>query len=536
MSKMIQRMKNSWWIWGTPIAVILVAGLVVLPGLGKAEADLSALNGPITTVKGGPLTISVSESGTIEPREQIILKNELEDPAAIVFVVPEGTRVEKGDIVCELDVTQVENDVVERRIRVQNDEAALVAANENLAVVKNQAQADVEQAVLTLKFAAQDLKKYKEGEYPQLLNQAEAKITLAEEELTQANEDLKWSKILYDEKYLSQSELQQDELAAKQAELNLKLAKDELELLENYTYQRQIDQLESDVHQAELALERAKRSAKANIAQAEATLSSNQAQLKEEKGRLEELESQLEKAKIQAPIDGLVLYATSVGHRWRRNDEPVAVGTMIDEQDEIIYLPTASEFNVKVQVSEVDLNKIKKGQEVKVRVDALPGRMFTGEVASISAVPDADSRWMNPNLKLYDVVVHLDPNEAELRSGMSCKAEIVVEEYKNVVYVPLQSVVQRDLQDSVYLVEDDGTVSPSPVKIGLDNSRFVHIQEGLQQGQKVLLAPPFQSEEEESPSSLAEEDAEEEQPAPGQSPPPRRDRGGPPGQSRSSNT
>jgi HlyD family secretion protein len=462
---------------------------------------------PTGIVQQGPLTISLTESGTIRPREQIILRSGIEGSTTILQIVDEGTLVQKGDLLVELDIVELENDVVDRRIRVQNDEADLIHAQQNLKVVENQAAANNEQAELNLQFARQDLENYLDGEYPKQIKEAETRITLAEEDLSRAQEALKWSRILSEEKYLSQSELQQDELAEKRAQFNLELARADLDLLRDFTYRRQLDQLQSDVRQAELALEREQRMAAANLAQARAQLAAREASVREELDRLRRLEAQIEKAKIYAPINGMVLYASSVRDRWR--GDPIEAGTSVRERDEIIYLPTASEFNIDVKITEVDLNKIRPGLPVRVSVDALPGFPFFGSVSHIAQLPDADSRWLNPNLKLYETVIQLDPADVDLRNGMSCRVEVTVEQFDNVLYVPIQSIVRLNDQPTVYTLAATGPPVPKPVSMGLDNGRFVHILSGVDPGERILLAPPLTSSD--GPRRPADDLIEEEE-------------------------
>jgi HlyD family secretion protein len=475
-------------------AILLLTGVTAFSVWRASSPGGDQLSGlPITEVQRGPLAINAVESGTIRPRRQIVLKNETEDPAAILFIVPEGKKVEAGELLVELDVTQLENDVVERRIRVQNDEADLIHAEENLKVVENQSEADLEQARLDFQFAQQDLQKYLEGEYPRLVKEAETKITLSQEELIRAQEDLRWSKVLREQEFLSQSELEQDELAAKKGQLNLELAQADLELLKEYTYPRQVAQLTSDVKQADMALERTQRLARANLAQAKAQLSARLAELAEEKSRLQRLEVQLSKAKIYAPIDGLVLYATSVREDWRRDAEPIAVGTMVREREEIVYLPTDAEFSVDIKITEVDLAKIKPGLTARVLVDAIPDRVLTGTVTEIAQLPDSQSRFLNPNLKLYETVIELANTDAPLRNGMSCRVEVTVDHYPDALFVPIQTVTRVVGQPVVYVADASGLVKPREVSIGLDNSRFIHITGGLDQGERILLAPPLTS-------------------------------------------
>lgn len=497
------------WILGVALLVIVVGLAYASLQSGRREKTGSHAF-PTVTVQKGPLEISITETGTIHPREQIILKNEMDQSATILSIVPEGSHVTKGDLLVELDATTWEDALVERRIRLQNSKAEWISAEENLAVVQNQAQADIEAAELKLRFAHEDLKKYHEGEFPKQLNELEAKITIAQEELSKAEQDYTWSKKLFEEKYLSKSQLQQDEIAFKKAELNVKLARENFDLFKVYTHKRQLDQLESDVSQAELALERVQRKGRANEAEADARLQAAHAEYEEDRARVKRLEKEIAKSKIHAPINGVVLYATSVEDDWRRDEEPIEVGTTIRERDEIIYLPTASAYNVDIKVPEVNLNKIHKDLPVEIRVDALQGRTFQGKVSAISPVPDSDRRSLNPNLKVYNVEIEVSGGNEHLRNGMSCKAEILIRDFEEAIYVPVQSVVRRGNQPMVYLVDHE-SYRPHGVELGLDDNINVVIEEGLSGGELVMLAPPLQGDlpEDEEPSEefeVADED------------------------------
>lgn len=474
--------------WVFLAAAIVLAGLSIAVLRSGSQRTL-VWDGPSTLVQRGPLTINVTETGTIRPREQIIIRNDLERSAKIMFIVEEGTQVKQGDLLVELDVTELEQFLVERRIRVQTAESSLVYAQENLKVVENQGQADIEQAELRYKFAQQDLQKYIDGEFPRLEKAAEAKITLAEQELSRAKEMYEWSQKLFEEKYLARSELQRDELSANKADLDLQLAKTDLELLKDYTYTRQLDQLNSDVRQAEMALERAKRKHAATMAQATAELKARTARYEDERAELKEDEDEIARAKKYAPIDGMVLYSSSV-ENWRDDREPIRYGTTVHRQQEIIYLPTTAAFNADIKILEVNLRKIALGMPARVIVDAMQGKVFSGRVAQIAAVPDADRWYTNPNLKVYSTVITLDSMDPALRNGMSCRVEVLVQRHEDVVFVPIQAVTRVNRQPTVYVVEN-GVLSPRSVEMGLDNSRFVHVLDGLSAGEVICLAPPL---------------------------------------------
>jgi len=476
------------------IAVILLAAGGVLVWFQVIRASGDRTNNFATfRVTRGPLTISVLESGTIKAREQVILKNEVEGRTSIITLVPEGMRVQKGDLLVELDASVLLDNKIDQEILVQNAEAAYINAVETLAVAENQAQSDMDVAQLTFDFAKQDLQQYIEGQYPNELKAAEAKITLAREELSRAEETLEWSRKLNEKNYIANSVLQADELAVKRRSLDLQLAENDRNLLEKFTYQRNLAQLNSDVKQAEMALERTIRKAKADVVQAKADLNAKEAEYNRQEDKLKKIEEQITKTKIIAPEDGQVIYASSARRGgYRRSTEPLDVGQEVYERQELIYLPTGTSSKVEVDIHEASLEKVQLGLPAVITVDALPGKKFFGTVEYIAPLPDAQSMWMNPDLKVYNAEIYLEGNDESLRTGMSCKAEIIVEQYEDALYIPVQAVIRVGAEPTVFVVKGDSYESRT-VKIGLDNNQMVHILAGLDEGEKVLLTPPLKS-------------------------------------------
>lgn len=483
------RRRRFLWIAGP--ALLAAATLAAAIGRGAMHKPPEVGQQPVYEVSEGPLTISVTETGTIQARDQVVIRSEVEGSTTILTLVPEGTFVKKGDLLVELDASKLQDSKVDQEIRVQNAEAAFVSATENLAVVKNQAQSDVDQAELALQFAREDLKKYQEGDYPNQLKELESRITLAEQTRQQAEDKLHWSQILFDEKYLAETELKSDQLAVRKAQLDVELARSNLALLKDYTNKRTLEKLQSDVKQAEMALDRAKRKAKADIVQAESTLKARELEFTREKDKLQKIEQQIAKAKIFAPTSGQVVYATSAEvSRPGRNVQPLAEGQQVRERQELIYLPTGSTFMMQVSIHESSLEKVRIGLPAKVTVDALAGKSFAGRVSSIAPLPDAESMFMNPDLKVYKTQIQITGTADLLRSGMTCRAEIVVEQYESAIYVPIQCVVRVNGQTTAF-VQKPGGIEARPVEIGLDNNRMVRIVSGLRVGEKVLLNPPL---------------------------------------------
>jgi HlyD family secretion protein len=307
---------------------------------------------------------------------------------------------------------------------------------------------------------------------------------LRQEELKRAEETLVWSEKLAGQKYISQTELLADKLAVTRSKNNLELAKNNLKLLKNFTYQRNIAQLTSDFRQATMA---------PDVVQADADLKAKDLDYKRQQDKYEKMENQLGKAKIYAPTAGMAIYATTARRGgWRDRREPMDIGVEVTERQELIYLPTAESVMAEVDIHEASLEKVRVGLPAVITVDALPGKRFLGSVERIAPLPDPQSMWMNPDLKVYNSDVYLEGNEASLRTGMSCKVEIIVEQYEDTVYIPVQAVIRIAGQPTAYTVKE-GTIEERKVEIGLDNNRMVRIISGLSEGEVVLLTPPLKS-------------------------------------------
>ncbi len=471
-------------------ALLVTGGVLAAMATANDRSTSFSSSMATYTVNRAPLSITLTESGTVKSRDQYVVKNEVEGRTSIIFVIDEGTVVDEGQLLIELDSSELEDRLVDQQIQVENSEADFISATENLAVVKIQTQSNVSKAELDNQFAIEDKQKYLEGEWPKQLMEAETDVTLKDEELRRTTDEFNWSKRLYEEKYLSETEYRADELAMKRAQLQLALANENLKLLQNFTHKRQIAELDSAIEQMMLTLERVRRESSSDLVQAEARLRARQAELKRQQDRLRKIEDQIAKTKIYAPAKGMVVYATSSEFSWRGDTEPLDEGQEVRERQELIHLPTADSMMVRMQVHESSLGKVKTGQQVRIKIDAMPESYFTGRVTRIAPLPDAQSVFMNPDLKVYDTDIMIDGVHPELRTGMSCQATILIEDHLDAIAVPLQAVVGRGDQSLVYVISGNQAVARE-VKTGLDNKAMVHITDGLRAGERVLLAPPL---------------------------------------------
>lgn len=481
------RAGGSWLLWTLLLAALGTAGWFGFrPGGWFVEAEVESVRGAL--VRRGPLRISVLEKGNLKAADAVSLKNEIEGRTQILWLVPEGTYVEEGDLVCELDVTQLIDRRLSEGINVSNAEAAFVKSKQNYEIQVSQNESDVAGAEQKLTFAREDLVKFRDGDRPFDINKAKESIVLATEEAARAGDKLEWSEKLAEKGFLTATELEADKLSANRAEILLQQAKRELELLENFELPRREAELVAALEEAERELLRVKLQATAKLVDFEAALRTSEARLELQKEQLAKIETQIERAKLIAPRAGMVVYAQEEGGRWG-NREPIQAGTEVRERQEIITIPRAGGMIAQASLHESVLKQVQPGQGVLIKIDAIPGRDFTGRVESVAVLPDQGSWWANPNMRVYRTEISIiDPTE-EMRPGMSCSVEVLVEELEDAIYVPVQAVFRHGAGNVAFLV-DGPDFELRDVEIGRHNDKWVQILSGLTEGDEVLLAPP----------------------------------------------
>lgn len=363
------------WLLVAVIAVVTISGLF---GTGPAGEMLGSLLGEeeAVVVKGaqvrkGPLVVSVTQRGNLSAKDSVQIRNQLEGRTTIISLIAEGSRVAKGDLVAELDVSAMVVRRVQQDINVQNADAAHTKAVQQKEIQISQNGSDIAKSERQLRFAKMDQEKYLKGDYPQTLEKADETITQAKERWTQAKDRLSYSKKLHEEGFMTRTEFETDELAALSQEISWNQATRAKELLVVYDHPKQTELLAADIIEAERELKRVKLQATARLVDFEATVNTSKAKLDLEVEELKKINDQISKGKIFAPEAGLVVYAREKS-RWGSGD-PISEGAEIRERQEIITIPRQGGMIVEASLHESVIKKVEVGQDCIVKVDALPG-------------------------------------------------------------------------------------------------------------------------------------------------------------------
>lgn len=243
---------------------------------------------------------------------------------------------------------------------------------------------------------------------------------------------------------------------------------------------------QSVIQQAELDMERTERDYTQLLKKYELVQIQSEAKIEEINALLRQNQRQMQiytdlsnEFTIMAPKDGMVIYSRT----WNGKKEP---GSRISAWDPVVAeLPDLTDMISKTYVNEVDISKVKVGQEVSVKVDAFPDRSYTGNVLKVANIGEELRGF---DTKVFEIIVQVNEIDSILRPAMTTSNEIVTDTYTDVVFVPLEAL-QSDSLAFVY-TESNGRIHKREVIIGLSNSDQVIIEHGLSEGEQVYLTVP----------------------------------------------
>jgi len=193
----------------------------------------------------------------------------------------------------------------------------------------------------------------------------------------------------------------------------------------------------------------------------------------------------LAKTDIVAPISGVVTRLPV------QEGEMVVMGIQGQPGTTLMTISDLSAIDAEVKVAEADVLRIALDQTATVTLEAIPGVSFTGRVVEIgaSALPIAGT---GAAAREFRVKVRLDNPDRRLRPGLTCDAEVLTAERRDVLVVPLQAVVVRpgtngEERTGVF-VADGGAARFQPVTPGLIGGLDIEVS-GVNEGTTVVVGP-----------------------------------------------
>ncbi len=404
---------------------------------------------PTTKVSEGPFVVSFHEMGTLKAERSVPITVSVE--GKIIELVPEGRVVKAGDKIAEIDTTELRREIRSKQLSLKNAEADVQRVKAELEILKAENRTKIAKAEADLEFAKEEFKA--------AAVQAESKKELAVEKLIPRTEAER-----------AEIDRRAKELAVKKGEMDLELQRKDVESKES--------QKQADVRTREFARDMARYD-------------------------LEDVERRIKDAVITAPTSGMVVLGYTHGPDGRRK---IKSGDQPWRRQPLGDLPDLTSMQAIISVGESDAPKLRVGMETLIRLEAVQRRVFQGVVREISSLASEKEPWESgatPGKKNFEVTVQILKSEPKtLKPGMTADAEFIIERVAKAVYVPIESVIEKDGETWVYVKNGKKWIKTSVVT-GDYNDNFVCIKRGLMKGEVIALRDPTRPLEQQESGSNA---------------------------------
>jgi HlyD family secretion protein len=260
--------------------------------------------------------------------------------------------------------------------------------------------------------------------------------------------------------------------------LALQEAQDNLEEAQRLLGEGKTEEAQASLDMVKENLDKAKKKSQARVWALPVSVKLAELQVDQAQAALDMAKADLAKATITALFDGVVAdIAINEGQQ---------LSTMT-YADPAIVLIDPSDIEMNGVIDEIDVSKVKEGQEANIILDALPDKELKGEVTFVS-----NAGTVEAGVVFYKTTITLENPDKELRDGMSATAEIIIDRRDNVLLIPNRAI--RGSWDNPWVeVATDSEIEQREVSLGMSDGTDTEVLSGLEEGERVVLPPVSQS-------------------------------------------
>jgi multidrug efflux pump subunit AcrA (membrane-fusion protein) len=256
-----------------------------------------------------------------------------------------------------------------------------------------------------------------------------------------------------------------------------------------------IARLEAERRRIDLSVARQKlRQLEAEVAQRSASreskLASLRRQLEDAEAWVSIVEGRIERMEIRAPISGFAIYSanrSSISAQVAGTQQPYRVGDQVPAGMNLATIPDLSSLLIDATVEEIDRGRMRAGNEVIIRIDALPDASITATLTSISPMAEISVDSRGRSFHVYAALGgRTDPR---VRPGMNGTLDVVANRIPSATIIPAKALFTRHGKPTVY-VSQAGGFTPVGVQVLARNSDEIAVK-GVSSDARVALADPF---------------------------------------------
>lgn len=501
-------------------------------------------------VKTGDLTLDVTESGTVEAVRWVDVRPRT-GGRLVSLTVEEGAMVQPGQVLARIDPMESEltyksfqaqvasaqsrrqqaqyqyvQDEASARADLKQSQSRLNQLKSELDVQPSLTRSSIESATATLEGAREDLNILKTSTLPQENIDSASRIRQAKAAANEALNNFNRAKDLSKKGFIAVREFDAAQARYETTMSELDAATQAKGILERQQPAR-VRASEQRVHEAEAAMKTAlsngirDKTKRDEYESAVAQLSSSKARLqgiraskesvRQAEAGVDQISSQaadaarrLRETEIRAPMRGM---ATK---RYLQIGDTVTAQSDFSQGTAVYQIADLTELKIKLLVNEIDVAKLRKGQIVRVTVDAVPGKVFDGRVHQIGASSQGQGGGGSQTgatteaVVKFEVEVRLMDPDMRLKPGMSAKCRIVTAYAKSVPLLAAEAVgkkTDKNELETYYGLKltgkqkknDVGILAPEtievPLTVGLKSATQYEIVSGARAGDKFARAP-----------------------------------------------
>ncbi len=185
-------------------------------------------------------------------------------------------------------------------------------------------------------------------------------------------------------------------------------------------------------------------------------------------------------AVVKSPIDGFILEKNvEIG-------DPVTPLNPYQEGTVLMTMAEMSSLIFRGTVDEIDVGRLYEGMPVEIKIGALPGAKATGVLSKISLKARTED-----NATVFPIEITLDEsNDVVLRAGYSANADVIIDRREGVLIIPERLITFSGDTAKVTVLLEDGSQEERIVDTGLSDAISVEVITGLEEGDKIVEAPP----------------------------------------------
>lgn len=466
---------------------------------GKKSGEMGDDTDKVFSVRRSDLIIGTLLRGAANAKKKHKLFPEATYKNTLIWIADENSYVKEGDVVIRFETQTLVEDIEARRLTVETKQKTLDIKNEEKRVILSEnmsARRIAEDAVETAEEAYARYYKYdgKKARDDKVAAVEAQERSYEEQQTAYQDQQDKISNTIYDseddrQKAISQLDKMKVELESREQKYDDAVYG--LRIFKKYTYPNTLMDKENKLFQARLNLEKTLVSTASKVVQKENDIHKIENELRKAKKELARLEEYLPMMEIKAPADGVLVYGDIDGRRDRKIE--IQVGMDVTRKRVMATIPEMDNLIVNFELPEQFLHRFGVGARAIVTPDAIPSLKVSGEVSEIALVPVNQISWDRTSPKVYHSVLTLDEQNSSFVSGMNVQVEVIEETIKDAVNIPVEAVFEEEGEYYVFLVSG-GKARKHLVQLGKSNDRYVHIPEGLSEGDGVYLYSPFELE------------------------------------------